>query len=101
MVTRTGLRADLQLDGRRGHGRGLAHAGLAVDSQRSALADGRKITPELVQQTIEVQLQHIRTVVGEARFNRGKFPLAAKLFGQMLTSHDLQEFLTLGAYQYI
>jgi malate synthase len=65
------------------------------------LQDGRKVTPKLVQQTIESQLKHIRTVVGPARFDQGKFPLAAKLFGQMMTSTDLQEFLTLAAYEYL
>ena len=65
------------------------------------LKDGRAVTRELVQATLETQLQHIRDVVGHKRFDQGKFPLAAKLFGQMMTSGDLEEFLTLEAYPYL
>ena len=65
------------------------------------LADGRTITPELIHETIASELQHIRTVLGPARFDSGKFPLAAELFEKMMLSPDLPEFLTLRAYDYI
>jgi malate synthase len=65
------------------------------------LSDGRKITPELIRETIASQLQHIRSLVGERRFENGKFPLAAQIFEQMMTSSQLQDFLTLAAYSYI
>jgi malate synthase len=65
------------------------------------LSDGRKITPELIRETIASQLQHIRSVVGEQRYDQGKFPLAAELFEGMMTSSQLQDFLTLQAYEYI
>ena len=65
------------------------------------LTDGRAITPELIRQTIGEELQHIRGLVGEARFGGGKFPLAARLFQEMMLSDKLPEFLTLAAYQQI
>jgi malate synthase len=65
------------------------------------LNDGREITPELIRATITSQLQHIRSLVGERRFENGKFQEAAHLFEQMMTSSQLQDFLTLAAYSYI
>jgi malate synthase len=65
------------------------------------LNDGRKITTDLIRETIASQLQHIRTLVGERRFEQGKFQAAAQIFEQMMTSSQLQDFLTLAAYSYI
>ena len=65
------------------------------------LADGRKVTAELVRQTIQEQLAKIRTNIGDARFNAGKFPQAAELFEQMMLSPDCKDFLTLEAYRYL
>jgi malate synthase len=65
------------------------------------LSDGRKVTREMVRETIPSQLRHIRSVVGPASFDKGKFPLAAQLFEQMLVSDDLKEFLTLEASRYL
>ena len=38
------------------------------------LNDGRKITTDLIRETIASQLQHIRSLVGERRFAAGKIP---------------------------
>jgi len=65
------------------------------------LTNGRNVTPEVVRETINSELQHIRSQVGASRFDCGRFPLAAQLFEKMMTSADLDEFLTLGAYEYI
>ena len=65
------------------------------------LEDGRKVTPELIRETIASELHHIRSIVGDARYEKGKFPLAAKLFEEMMISDRLHDFLTLDAYQYI
>jgi malate synthase len=67
----------------------------------AALSDGRKITRELVRQTIADQLTHIRNTVGAARYDSGKFPQAANLFEQMMFSDQCPEFLTLAAYDSI
>ena len=57
------------------------------------LDDGRPITAAMVNQAVNDQL---------AKFgNTGEFAKAAKIFGQMMTSADFPEFLTLAAYDYI
>jgi malate synthase len=65
------------------------------------LDDGRPVTRELVQATIREELGHIRSLLGADRFDRGHFPPAARLFEDMMTGRDFQEFLTLAAYDHI
>jgi malate synthase len=65
------------------------------------LDDGRTITRDLVRATIASQLKHIRSIAGDARYDAGRFPLAAQLFEEMMLSNDLREFLTLAAYDHI
>jgi malate synthase len=67
----------------------------------ASLDDGRKITPDLVRETIQSQLQHIRGILGAKRYDAGKFDLASELFEKMLLSDKLPEFLTLEAYSYV
>ncbi len=57
------------------------------------LTDGRTVTPDLVRATIQ-------DIVGP-KLAAGKFELAAKLFGDMSTSDEFVEFLTIPAYEYI
>ena len=40
-------------------------------------------------------------MLGAARFQSGKFELAAQLFETMMTSPNFDEFLTLSAYEYV
>ena len=65
------------------------------------LSDGRNVSRELVTQTIAEELAKLRDHVGAARFDAGKFDVAAKLFEQMMTDGEFPEFLTLGAYDYL
>src|SRR5579884_427990 len=65
------------------------------------LNDGRPVNAELVRKIIPEQLEHIRKLIGPQRFDSGKFDLASKLFGDMMTRRDFSEFLTLVAYDYI
>lgn len=58
------------------------------------LSDGRRVTPELVQ-------QEIRAIMAQPRYHGGKFSQAAEIFEQMMLSSDLTEFLTLEAYRYL
>ncbi|MDQ6665485.1 MAG: malate synthase A, partial [Acidobacteriota bacterium] len=57
------------------------------------LQDGRAVTPELIQQTIQQEVA--------SKIHSGKFELASRLFGEMMTSPNFPEFLTLVAYDYI
>jgi malate synthase len=56
------------------------------------LADGRTITPELVHDVLQQVL---------SSFTGGQFPLAGRLFEQMMTGTQFPEFLTTVAYDYV
>ena len=65
------------------------------------LSDGRTITKELVSRTMREELEKLKAMLGESRFTNGKFELAARLYEQMMTSSQFDEFLTLKAYEYV
>ncbi|MGH7568867.1 MAG: malate synthase A [Gemmatimonadales bacterium] len=65
------------------------------------LQDGRVVTESLVNQVLTEELAKVRHELGAARFDGGKFELAAQLFGRMMTGPDFPEFLTLAAYDYL
>jgi malate synthase len=65
------------------------------------LADGRRVTVELVRRTMADELGKLREQLGPARFDSGKFDLASQLFDRMMTGTDFPEFLTTVAYDYI
>ena len=68
---------------------------------QAKLADGRTITKELYQVILPNQIEKIKALVGEEKFNQGKFKQAIQLFDQLVVSDDFSEFLTLGAYDLI
>ena len=63
--------------------------------------DGRRVTVELVRETIPQQLEKIRGLIGPERYDAGKFDLASKIFEDMMTSDGYSDFLTLIAYEHI
>jgi len=67
----------------------------------AALADGRKVTPELFDQLLKEELGKIRGEVGDERFEGGHFPRATEIFTKMSSSKDFVEFLTIPAYEYL
>jgi malate synthase len=66
---------------------------------RAALDDGRTVTRPLLEQLIAEELVRVREEVGPERFAGGRFDEARALFEQVATSDELQEFLTLPAYE--
>ncbi len=66
---------------------------------RAALDDGRTVTRPLVEQLIAEEFVRVREEVGPERFAGGRFEEARALFEQVATSDELQEFLTLPAYE--
>ena len=68
---------------------------------KAKLSDGRTVTKETVDQTVNEELVKLKQMLGADRFTSGKFDLAAKLYRQMMTSDQFDEFLTLRAYQYV
>jgi malate synthase len=65
------------------------------------LEDGRPVTPELVKETISQELAKMRERAGAERFEKGKYQIAADLFGKMMLSGEFNEFLTLPAYEFL
>ena len=55
----------------------------------------------LVRRTLAEEMQSIRGAVGEERYANGRFDLARDLFDRLITSAELDEFLTLGAYGHL
>jgi malate synthase len=66
---------------------------------RAALDDGRTVTSELVQQLVGEEFSRVRDEVGAARFAQGRFEEARALFVRVATSPELEDFLTLPAYE--
>jgi len=65
------------------------------------LDDGREVTRSLVDRLMAEELQALRARLGAKRFDAGRYALAARLFEQMSTGHELPDFLTLPAYQHL
>ncbi len=70
-------------------------------NQSSKLSDGRVVTDKLCDELIEEELVKIKEYVGVEYFDQGKFHLATELFKNMIHSDELEEFLTLVAYDYL
>jgi malate synthase len=69
--------------------------------RKEVLENGVTCTRSLIETWIEEELEKIREYVGTERFEQGKFPLATKLFMEMICSETLDEFLTLKAYEHL
>jgi malate synthase len=67
-------------------------------THRAALDDGRTVTRPLVEQLIAEELVRVRKELGAARFDGGRFEDARTLFASVATSSELQDFLTIPAY---
>ena len=65
------------------------------------LADGRIVDLFLVRRILAEELTGIREAVGEPAFSEGRFELAASIFERLVTSPELEDFLTLVAYDHI
>jgi len=65
------------------------------------LTDGRIVTPELFQITLDDEMASLRVNLSEAAFDSGRFPEAIDLFRRMSLSKTFEEFLTVPAYQLI
>ncbi len=67
----------------------------------ASLGDGRRIDQELFARVLDEELGRIRSDVGEHAFENERFALAGQLFAQLISAEQLEEFLTLPAYQHI
>ncbi len=72
-----------------------------VHHPQGVLSDGRKVTPTMFSDLMGEELQKIKTSVGETRFAGGHYEKAAALFEEIVLSDELDEFLTLKAYEHL
>lgn len=63
------------------------------------LSDGRIITGQLYHSYVPKAIEKIKASVGEQQYNAGKYSEAIGLFNKLITSHTLEDFLTLKAYE--
>ena len=68
-----------------------------IRSDKGRLDDGRKVTADLFRSLLAEELPKVKTYLGEAAWNQGKYEQAAQLFGR-ITTGEYVEFLTLPAY---
>ncbi len=65
------------------------------------LDDGRRVNVELLRAVLRDELAALARDLGPARFESGRFKQAADLFEQLVTAEELEDFLTLVAYEQI
>src|SRR6266849_4895323 len=66
-----------------------------------ALAEGPRVTAELVRDVEREELEKIKTAVGADSFAKGRYDDAREIFDGVALSKDFQEFLTIPAYERI
>jgi len=67
----------------------------------ATLADGRKVTKELVLKTIDEELESYKKQLGDERYYQGRFAEAAGIMARMSTAERCADFLTLASYDYL
>jgi malate synthase len=70
-----------------------------VHNPLGVLADGRKVTLELMRRFRQDEMERIRAERGAERFEKGYFAEAASLFYELVASDTLEDFLTVKAYR--
>ncbi len=63
--------------------------------------DGRQISLETFREVMGEEMEKIRGEVGAEAFASGNYEQAAELFDRIVANEELEEFLTLRAYDYI
>ena len=66
-----------------------------------SLAEGPRVTPELVRDVERQELAKIRSAVGDDSFAKGRYEEARDIFEGVALSKDFREFLTIPAYEHI
>ena len=61
------------------------------------LADGTQATPALLDRLIDEEMARVRSEIGADSYDRGRFAEAVRLFRELSSSDDFEEFLTLPA----
>jgi malate synthase len=73
-----------------------------IHHQRGILEDGTEVTEDLFNETLDEELEKIKTdIVGPERWEADEFGKAAELFAHISTDDEFVEFLTLPGYKYL
>ena len=67
----------------------------------ATLADGRKVTLELVNFLMKDELDKIQSAVGPERYSGGRYAWSADLMNQLVSAKEFVSFLTIPAYEYL
>jgi len=60
-----------------------------------------RATPELLARVMEEEMARIQAEVGPERFRKGRYAEAGRIFSRQCTAPELDDFLTLDAYNLI
>lgn len=72
-----------------------------IHNEGVSLDDGREVNLELYKQLLPEELAKIKALMGEDRYESGKFGLAAEIFDKLVSNDTFEDFLTIPSYQYI
>jgi malate synthase len=72
-----------------------------VHHPEGIIEGGRKVTLEMVRNVLAEELGKIRESIGKAQFALDNYEQAAKLFDEIIAADDLDDFLTIKAYELI
>jgi len=68
---------------------------------KGILEDGRKVTLDLFRAVLREELAALRSRIGDAAYGTGRHDEAARVFDAIIANDDLEEFLTLRAYEHL
>jgi malate synthase len=66
-----------------------------------SLAEGPRVTADLVRDVEREELDKIKTAVGADSFAKGRYEDAREIFDNVALSKDFKEFLTIPAYEHL
>jgi malate synthase len=72
-----------------------------VHQPNGVLADGRKVTPELIRKLFQEQMRKLKETVGAERFESGNYERSKKLIEDIVLKDAFTEFMTLRGYKYL
>ncbi len=70
-----------------------------VHHPAGVLDDGREVTLALFRSILAEEMAHIRSAVGDEAFSAGNYERAARMFDTIVANPELEDFLTLRAYE--
>lgn len=70
-----------------------------IHHDQGVLEDGTEVNEELFRKVLDEELEKIRDIVGEDRWENDEFGNAADLFARISTDDEFVEFLTLPGYE--